>query len=183
MEKSNKPPIPASDPTDYSMECSNKLLLSVGGNLHISAERFYLLWEKVEHMIGHVNAISPYYKSKSWGFVSEHPFVNAAAEVLTNLPPMEVLYQTQEIEKQLGRVSKSRNGIYSDRPMDIDIIAYNDLIIKNEELEIPHPRMTLRRFVLQPLCDITPDWKHPILHLSVKELLENCKDDIILTRL
>ena len=159
------------------MEKSNKLLLSVGGNIDNTAKKFALLWELVEEKIGNIQCISPYYESEPWGFVSEHPFVNAAAEVLTTLPPMEVLHRTQEIERQLGRVSKSRNGIYHDRTMDIDIIAYNNLVIKKAELEIPHPRMQLRRFVLQPLCDIAPAWEHPLLHLNIKELMEKCVDD------
>ncbi|MBO4402557.1 MAG: 2-amino-4-hydroxy-6-hydroxymethyldihydropteridine diphosphokinase [Bacteroidales bacterium] len=163
------------------MEKYNKLLLSIGGNLENSQQKFDQLWELIEKNIGEVTKLSPYYRSDAWGFVSENTFVNAAALVLTTLRPMETLLCTQAIETTLGRTSKSHNGIYSDRTMDIDIIAYNNLVLEtNPILVIPHPQMHLRRFVLQPLCDICPNWVHPKLKQSVRTLLENCPDDSVL---
>ena len=163
------------------MEKYNKLLLSIGGNLENSQQKFDQLWELIEKNIGEVAKLSPYYRSDAWGFVSENTFVNAAALVLTTLRPMETLLCTQAIETKLGRTSKSHNGIYSDRTMDIDIIAYNNLVLEtNPILVIPHPQMHLRRFVLQPLCDICPNWVHPKLKQSVRTLLKNCPDDSVL---
>lgn len=159
------------------MELSNKIWLSVGGNLENTAGKFDRLWQLIEKHIGSITATSPYYKSEPWGFVSEHPFVNTVARVTTTLSPIEALHISQKIEKMLGRENKSHNGIYSDRSMDIDIIAYNDIVLRNDELEIPHPRMHLRRFVLQPLYDIQPDWIHPLFHKKITTLLEECTDN------
>ena len=101
---------------------------------------------------------------------------NAAAEVLTTLAPIEVLDATQEIERLLGRTRKSEDGIYHDRTIDIDLIAFNDIVMQTERLTLPHPLMEKRRFVLQPLYDIAPNWVHPLLHKSVRKLLKECAD-------
>ena len=154
----------------------NSLLLSVGGNIGDTAEQFGRLCRLLEERVGSVTAISPYYKTAPWGFASDHAFTNAAAEVLTTLAPLEILDATQEIERLLGRTRKSEKGVYHDRTIDIDLIAYNDMVISTERLTLPHPLMAQRRFVLQPLCDIAPDWVHPLLHRSVRQLLEECAD-------
>ena len=96
--------------------------------------------------------------------------------MLTTLAPIEVLDATQEIERLLGRTRKSEDGIYHDRTIDIDLIAYNDIVMQTERLTLPHPLMEKRRFVLQPLNDIAPNWVHPLLHKSVRQLLEECED-------
>ena len=155
---------------------SNSLLLSVGGNIGDTAELFDRLWPLLGERIGPVKAVSPYYRSAPWGFASEHPFVNAAALLQTGLTPMEVLEATQEMERQLGRTRKSSGGEYHDRTIDIDLIAYNDLVTSTERLTLPHPLMAQRRFVLQPLCDIAPDWVHPLLRKSIRTLLAECPD-------
>lgn len=154
----------------------NSLLLSVGGNIGDTTEQFGRLWQLLNERVGKVTVVSPYYKTAPWGFESDHTFTNAAAEVLTTLAPIEVLDATQEIERLLGRTSKSEDGIYHDRTIDIDLIAYNDIVMQTERLTLPHPLMEKRRFVLQPLYDIAPDWVHPLLHRSVRQLLEECAD-------
>ena len=96
--------------------------------------------------------------------------------VRTALSPMQALDATQEIERLLGRTRKSTDGQYHDRVIDIDLIGYGNLVIQNDRLTLPHPLMAQRRFVLQPLCDICPDWEHPLLHKKVRTLLEECPD-------
>ena len=154
----------------------NSLLLSVGGNIGDTTEQFRRLWQLLNERVGKVTVVSPYYKTEPWGFESDHAFTNAAAEVLTTLAPIEVLDATQEIERLLGRTCKSENGIYHDRTIDIDLIAYNDIVMRTERLTLPHPLMEKRRFVLQPLYDIAPNWVHPLLHKSVRQLLKECAD-------
>ncbi len=96
-------------------------------------------------------------------------------EITTELSPQELLSATQTIEKQLGRVSKTTTH-YEARPIDIDILFFDDLIIETENLTIPHPRMHLRNFALQPLLEIAPNFMHPILQKEIKELAKSCKD-------
>ena len=158
------------------MEKYNNLLLSVGGNLDNSREKFEHLWQCIEEKVGKVERLSHYYRTAPWGFVSANTFVNAAAKVKTLLSPMETLQVTQDIEQLLGRLVKSTDGQYHDRIIDIDLIAYNQLVLKNERLILPHPLMAQRRFVLKPLCDICPEWVHPLLHKDVRTLLAECTD-------
>lgn len=98
-------------------------------------------------------------------------FLNQALVVETALTAHEVLKEALSIEADLGRVRKEGSWVYSSRPMDIDLIFYNDEVIETPELTIPHPRMHLRKFVLAPLTEVMPDYRHPLLGKSVKELL------------
>lgn len=111
------------------------------------------------------------------GFDSANDFLNSAAKFTTNHPPLEVLKITQRIERTLGRTRKSRGGIYHDRTIDIDILFYDNLTVSTPELTIPHPHIAARLFVLQPLCEIAPDFRHPVNGKTMKELLESaCKN-------
>lgn len=135
--------------------------------------------------IGTVTAISPIYSSEPWGFESENGFYNIALIIETSLPPLDLLKETQRIEKELGRTAKTTTA-YADRIIDIDIIDYNNQIIKisqqstvNSLLTLPHPLMHLRNFVLYPLADIAPEWVHPILKLTTLELKAKSGDKSI----
>ncbi len=128
--------------------------------------------------IGKVGAVSPIYTSEPWGFESENGFYNIALTIESELLPLDLLRETQRIEKELGRTAKTTTE-YADRVIDIDIIAYGQTIIETPELTIPHKLMHLRNFVLYPLADITPNWVHPILQLSVQELKNKSEDNNI----
>ena len=128
--------------------------------------------------IGKVTAISPIYTSEPWGFESENGFYNIALAIESELLPLDLLRETQRIEKELGRTAKTTTE-YADRVIDIDIIAYGQTIIETPELTIPHKLMHLRNFVLYPLADIAPNWVHPILQLSVQELKNKSEDNNI----
>jgi len=106
------------------------------------------------------------------GFASENSFVNVVCEVVSKVSVNDVFVITQTIEKQLGRTGKSKNGNYADRPIDIDILMIDDLIIDKPELTVPHPRMHLREFVLLPFSEIAPDMLTRFLKQTVGELLE-----------
>ena len=135
--------------------------------------------------IGTVTAVSPIYSSDPWGFESENGFYNIALIIETSLSPLDLLRETQRIEKELGRTAKTTTA-YADRIIDIDIIDYDNQIIKisqqstvNSLLTLPHPLMHLRNFVLYPLVDIAPEWMHPILKLTALELKEKSEDKSI----
>lgn len=119
--------------------------------------------------IGKVVTVSPIYTSEPWGFESENGFYNIALILETSLSPLDLLYATQQIERDLGRIAKTTTS-YTDRIIDIDIIDYNNQTIDTQTLTLPHKLMHKRNFVLYPLADIAPDWQHPILKLTAAEL-------------
>ena len=154
--------------------------LLIGGNQgdrHALIEQATVLIQK---RIGTVVAVSKVYETEPWGEfdVPQQNFFNRALLVETQMAAHDVLREALAIEKELGRERLSSGGIpethrvYHSRPMDIDIIFYDDAVIDTAELTIPHPRMQLRRFVLEPLAEIMPDYRHPRLDKNVRELLE-----------
>lgn len=136
----------------------HRVFLGLGSNLgdrerHLN-EAIRLIGERV----GQVARQSTFTETEPWGFQSEHQFMNAAILCLTEKTPREVLQVTQEIERELGRKTKtnlSRHASYTDRPIDIDILLYDDLTVDEPDLKIPHPLMYERDFVMIPLKQIT----------------------------
>ena len=119
-----------------------------------------------------IRKVSPVYESEPVGLRDQPDFLNAVAEVETDASPHELLEVLQAVESRLGR---RRDVRWGPRTIDIDILFYDDLILKNEALEIPHPRASERRFVLMPLSDIAPDLVHPVLGVEVSKLLEGAR--------
>jgi 2-amino-4-hydroxy-6-hydroxymethyldihydropteridine diphosphokinase len=110
---------------------------------------------------GSVLSVSRHYVSAPWGFESKNEFLNAVVLVETNLPPFELLAKTQEIERNMGRSTKTTSG-YEDRTIDIDILLYDKLIIDQPTLKIPHPLILKRDFVRIPLLEIAPELVDPV---------------------
>lgn len=153
----------------------NRVALLIGGN---QGDRQALIQQAtalIQERIGTVAAASRIYETAPWGtFDSPQPnFFNRGLLVETALTAHEVLRAALAIEAELGRVRKAGSRLYSGRPMDIDLIFYNDEVIETPELTIPHPRMHQRLFVLEPLAEIMPEYRHPVLHKTVHELLTN----------
>ena len=132
----------------------NKAYLSLGTNLGDKAANLNAAIRLIRQQVGSVTAVSSFHETKPWGFSSTNTFLNAAICVETSLTPNELLHATQAIEQALGRTHKSKNGQYADRIIDIDILTYDDLCIDTPELTIPHPLMTKRDFVMEPLREI-----------------------------
>ncbi len=153
----------------------HQLILSLGGNLGDKAEIFEETSDWIDKLIGKTTLRSPIYETPPWGFMSDNNFWNQVLAVETNLGPMEVLQKIRAIENHFGR--KRKDGNYLSRKMDIDILFYDNEIIKTEELTIPHPMMELRRFVLVPLADILPDHTHPVTGKKMAEMLSECRDN------
>lgn len=144
--------------------------LGLGTNLGNKEQNLRMAVQKIEERIGKIVSLSAFYVTAPWGFASDNSFLNAVACVEIPLRPLEVLKETQAIERELGRTSKSMGGVYSDRLIDIDLLLYGDTIMDEEGLILPHPLMTERRFVMEPLAEIAPDVMHPVLHKTMKEL-------------
>ena len=135
----------------------SSLYLSLGSNLGDREQTLHRAIALVGERIGTVQRVSSFIETEPWGFRSEHPFLNAACMVLTKLSPMQCLEATQQIERELGRRTKSHGGIYHDRPIDIGLLLYDDLHISTPTLTLPHPRMMERDFVMIPLREIMGD--------------------------
>ncbi len=128
--------------------------LSLGSNLgdrHATMQQAILLLGK---QAGTVDRVSSAIETEPWGFESANKFLNMCVRITTTLSPEQLLATTKDIELQLGRTTKSVNGQYHDRPIDIDILTYDDIHINTPSLTLPHPHMHERDFVMIPLREI-----------------------------
>ena len=103
--------------------------------------------------------------------------------VETSLPPDELMRQLLAIESSLGRVRHHNAQGYASRPVDLDILYYGEQLVNTNWVIAPHPRLHLRRFALLPLCELIPDFMHPVLGLTQTELLERCEDTLIVRKI
>jgi len=144
--------------------------LGLGTNLGEKNRNLTNAMEIVSSEVGVILSQSGFYNSKPWGFESDNDFLNMVVLVETNLSPLELLVKTQAIERNLGRTAKSGEG-YVDRLIDIDILLYDNLIIDQTMLKIPHPLIAERDFVLVPLVEIAPDLVHPVSGIKFIDIL------------
>lgn len=128
--------------------------MSLGANLGDREATINRAIERIGELIGAVERRSALLVTEPWGFRSPNKFVNAAVRCATELSPRRVMELTQQIERELGRVSKSVGGEYHDRLIDIDILLYDDISVDEPDLRIPHPLMRERDFVMIPLREI-----------------------------
>ena len=150
-----------------------KVVLGIGGN---KGDRASYLSQAVEALSKQVTFIScsQVYESEAWGGVAQNGnFLNQVLLVQTNLDPLALLQVTQKIELELGR---TREQHWGDRTIDIDILYFGELVSKDPQLILPHPYISKRRFVLQPLAEILPLKKHPVSGKTSVELLAACSD-------
>jgi len=135
----------------------------------------------ITYRIGRVKQLSSVVETPAWGFEGD-AFYNACVGVETALNPQDVLNELLAIESLLGRERKKAEG-YQARTIDLDILFYEDKVINTEHLNIPHPRMEKRNFVLAPLAEIAPDFKHPVLKQSIRQLVADSQDKANVTSL
>ncbi|HRZ76137.1 MAG TPA: 2-amino-4-hydroxy-6-hydroxymethyldihydropteridine diphosphokinase [Bacteroidales bacterium] len=150
--------------------------LLTGSNLGDRARMLSLALQHIREKVGRIVRRSSVYQTEPWGFEDHRPFLNQAIRVKTRLSPSELLSALLQIELVLGRIRQADR--YVSRVIDIDILFYDQLILSHKHLTIPHPLLHARRFVLAPMAEIAPDLEHPVLGMSITELLLLCPDPL-----
>lgn len=154
----------------------HKAFLGIGSNLGYRQFNLINCCAEIQKKVGTIVKSSPVYESSAWGYQSSNRFLNQVIEINTKLNPQKLLKTILEIEKIIGRERKQKTLNYIDRPIDIDLLFYDNEIFNTANLSCPHPLLHKRKFVLQPLNDLAPDFLHPLLNKTVRELLKKCSD-------
>ena len=157
--------------------------LLFGSNMGDKMALFEQACDLINNRCGQVVAISSAYESEPWGFEAEEWFLNRLIVLETELFPDSLMHQLLDVEAELGRVRHPETEGYLSRPIDLDILYYGQQILDSEWVTVPHPRLHLRRFALLPLCEVAPDFVHPVLQMTQTQLLQQCPDDSIVRRI
>jgi 2-amino-4-hydroxy-6-hydroxymethyldihydropteridine diphosphokinase len=158
----------------------NKAYLLTGGNegdryLHLQQAR-----TNIELICGQLLQVSSLYETAPWGKTDQPDFLNQVLLVQTNLDPPALLRAILTIEEKGGRIRTVKNA---PRIIDIDILFYNHLVVDEPGLCIPHPRIAERRFVLEPLNEISPEFLHPVFRKTISRLLMECTDELTVKKI
>jgi 2-amino-4-hydroxy-6-hydroxymethyldihydropteridine diphosphokinase len=129
---------------------------------------------------GHLDRVSALYETAAWGHTEQPAFLNQAVALSSALDAQALLEVMLEIEQSLGR---ERREHWGPRVIDIDLLLYHQQVIDTSTLQVPHPRMSLRRFALMPLAEIAGNAEHPVLHKKISELLAECPDQLAVRKL
>jgi 2-amino-4-hydroxy-6-hydroxymethyldihydropteridine diphosphokinase len=159
------------------MKSQHQVVLSIGSNQGNRLENIQSCINLIHQEVGTVIQVSRLYETPSWGFESD-AFYNCALLLHSNSSAQKILGQVLKVEKKLGRIRTGQQG-YQSRIIDIDLIVFDDQVIESEKLLIPHPLMQNRKFVLLPMQDLKLNWKHPVLHKTVSELIAITPDDSV----
>ena len=151
-----------------------KVYFSIGSNLEDREFNIEDALDRIVENIGIVNRTSSFYETEPWGFQSREQFLNIVAEADTGLNPADLMDTITKIENRMGRIRDKVR--YTSRIIDIDILMYEDVIVSDVNLRIPHPLMHERNFVLVPMNEIAPDLVHPVNGKTMSELLAACSD-------
>lgn len=151
----------------------NKVYLLLGSNLGNSRKQLEKATQAITKKIGSVKRGSSVYRTAAWGKTDQPDFLNQVIIIETKLTPTQTMQTILEIEKEMGRVRTEKNA---PRVIDIDILYFNKAIISEPNLEVPHPFLHVRRFVLVPLNELAPNFIHPVLRQTNHQLLLTCPD-------
>ncbi|MCL9768961.1 2-amino-4-hydroxy-6-hydroxymethyldihydropteridine diphosphokinase [Flavobacterium sp. HXWNR69] len=152
----------------------HQVILSLGSNQGNRLEAIQSCIDLIHSEVATVVKVSKVYETPAWGFESES-FYNAVILIHTTKSAQKILNQVLKVEKKLGR-ARSKDSGYQARIIDVDIIAFDEEIISTENLQVPHPLMQNRKFVLQPMLDLGLNWEHPLLKKSISQLLAQTED-------
>ena len=162
------------------MQDRSRVYIGLGSNIGNKLEHLQAAIDAIHYEIGSIIKISSCYQTPALGFDGD-PFLNACIEVRTYLSPELLMSKLLQLEENQGR-KRLNNGQYNARTIDLDILFYDNNIVENKLLSIPHPRLHQRRFVLQPMEEIASDFIHPNHHQTIAAILEGCEDDSIVER-
>lgn len=150
-----------------------KTILHLGSNIGLRNQHLQQARALLEQKLGPARKVSAVYETGAWGLLDQRDFLNQALCFRTQFSPEQVLDIALTVENQMGR---SRIQKWAERIIDIDVIFYENQVVNTDQLQLPHPWMQDRRFVLVPVAEIAAHWKHPLLGKKVKKLLEICPD-------
>jgi 2-amino-4-hydroxy-6-hydroxymethyldihydropteridine diphosphokinase len=143
--------------------------LSLGSNMGGREQNLQAALTQLSAPDLHIRCLSSVYETEPVDFTGQRWFLNLVAEVETDLFPMQLLWRVGKIERALGRIRTIPKG---PRTIDIDILLYGRAVVRSDVLEIPHPRMAERRFVLAPLAELAPELRHPVTRRTIREMLD-----------
>lgn len=153
----------------------NKTYLLLGSNIGNSKQQLATAIKLIKKNIGRVTRQSKLYVTAAWGNIKQPDFLNQVIIIETKLSALQTINIILSIEKEMGRIRTIKNA---PRIIDIDILFFNKDIVDEKALKVPHPEIANRRFVLIPLNELSPNFKHPVFQQSIHHLLKNCKDGL-----
>jgi 2-amino-4-hydroxy-6-hydroxymethyldihydropteridine diphosphokinase len=156
------------------------VFLLLGGNMGNRLQYLKQAAVEIQNSVGPIAQYSSIYETQAWGKTTEPNYLNQVLLVQTNLMPPVLLETVLQIELKLGR---ERNQKWDSRTMDIDVLFYGDDIITAPDLIVPHPELHKRRFTLEPLSEIAPDFIHPLLQKSIQQLKKDLDDCLVVKKL
>jgi 2-amino-4-hydroxy-6-hydroxymethyldihydropteridine diphosphokinase len=159
------------------MKSQHQIVLSIGSNQGNRLENIESCIALIHQEVGTVIQVSKLYETPAWGFESD-AFYNCVLLLHSTSSAQKILNQILKVEKQLGRIRSHQEG-YQSRIIDVDLIVFDDEIIDSEKLQVPHPLMQNRKFVLMPMQDLKLNWKHPVFQKSISELIAVTPDDSV----
>ena len=157
------------------MPPNEEVYLLLGTNLGDRAANLHRATQLIRQAVGPVVAASSYYETEAWGVREQPSFFNQLLRVTTTLEHEPLLHALQAIEQQLGKV---KLGHWRERLIDLDILYFGNRLVHTPFLTLPHPEIQNRRFTLVPLCEIVPQFVHPVLRKTQEQLLAECSDPL-----
>jgi 2-amino-4-hydroxy-6-hydroxymethyldihydropteridine diphosphokinase len=158
----------------------NTVYLLLGSNQNLPAKQLKKAVAAVSQSIGDIKRSSSIYQTAAWGNTNQPDFLNQVIIIETALTAAQTMQAILNIEKKMGRIRTKKNA---PRIIDIDILFFNKEMIQTKALTIPHPQVQNRRFVLVPVNELSPNFKHPVLHKTIHQLLRICPDQLTVNKI